>query len=107
VIIVTTSGDVAGATITGYLGIVRGIIVRTPNIGQGLMGGIETMFGGRNDTYTGICEQTRVEATEAMVEHAQSLGAHAVIAMRYDSTELQAGMTEVLAYGTAVTLQVS
>ncbi len=103
--IVTTGGEVAGAQITGYLGIVRGIVVRTPNIGQGLMGGLESMLGGRNDTYSGICEQARVEATEAMVQHAEGMGAHAVIAMRYDSTELQAGMTEVLAYGTAVTLQ--
>ncbi len=102
--IVTTSGEIAGATISEYLGIVRGIVVRTPNIGQGLMGGLESVLGGRNQTFSGICEQARAEATDAMVQHAQGLGAHAIIAMRYDSTELQAGMTEVLAYGTAVTL---
>lgn len=103
-IIITTTNEVSGFVVSQYLGIVRGIIVRTPNIGQGLMGGLETIFGGQNSTYIEICENTRVEATNAMLQHAQTLGADAVIGMRYDSTELQSGMTEVLAYGTAVKL---
>ena len=103
-IIVTTGNDVAGRSIAAYLGIVRGIIVRSPTIGQGIMGGLKTIVGGNNKTYAGICETARQEAYDLMLERAQSLGANAVICMRYDATEFADGVTEVLAYGTAVQL---
>jgi uncharacterized protein YbjQ (UPF0145 family) len=102
--IVTTGNDVAGRTIATYLGIVRGIIVRSPTIGQGIMGGLKTIVGGNNKTYAGICETARQEAYELMLEQAKLLGATAVVGMRYDATEFAPGITEVLAYGTAVKL---
>lgn len=103
-IIVTTGNDVAGRTIATYLGIVRGIVVRSPTIGQGIMGGLKTIVGGNNKTYAGICETARQEAYDLMMEQAKLLGANAVVGMRYDATEFAAGVTEVLAYGTAVKL---
>ena len=102
--IVTTGNDVAGRTIGAYLGIVRGIVVRSPTIGQGIMGGLKTIVGGNNETYAGICETARREAFDRMMQQAQSLGANAIVGMRYDATEFSAGVTEVLAYGTAVKL---
>jgi uncharacterized protein YbjQ (UPF0145 family) len=102
--IVTTGNDVAGRTIATYLGVVRGIVVRSPTIGQGIMGGLKTIVGGNNDTYAGICETARQDAYNRMTQHAKSLGANAVICMRYDATEFADGVTEVLAYGTAVKL---
>lgn len=101
---VTTGNEVAGKTITAYLGIVRGIVVRSPNIAQGLMGGLKQIIGGNIEEYATVCEQARQEAYERMVLHAQQIGADAVIAVRYDATEFTQGATEVLAYGTAVRL---
>jgi uncharacterized protein YbjQ (UPF0145 family) len=102
--IITTGNDVAGRSIAAYLGVVRGIVVRSPTIGQGIMGGLKTIVGGNNETYAGICETARKDAYNRMTEHAKSLGANAIIGMRYDATEFADGVTEVLAYGTAVKL---
>ena len=100
----STTNDVAGRTITNYLGVVRGIVVRSPNIAQGFLGGLQQIMGGNIEQYAIVCDHARQEAFERMVQHAQELGAHAVIGMRYDATEFTQGATEVLAYGTAVQL---
>ena len=102
--IVTSGNDVAGLTITHYLGVVRGVIVRSPNIGQNLIGGLQGIFGGNIETYAQVCDHARQEAYDRMVQHAEAMGADAVIAFRYDATEFAQSMTEVLAYGTAVKL---
>lgn len=104
-IIVTTGNDVAGYRIGEYLGIVRGIVVRAPTIGQGLLGGLKRIVGGNIEAYAEACEQARKEAYIRMMDHAQDKGADAVIAMRYDATDFGQGTTEVLAYGTAVRLE--
>src|SRR5258705_2916210 len=101
-IIVTTGNDVVGYRIEEYLGIVRGIVVRSPTIGQGFLGGLKRIIGGNIESYTEACEQARREAFKRMLDHAKALDADAIIAMRYDATELAQGTTEVLAYGTAV-----
>ena len=102
--IVTTGNDVPGKNITEYLGVVRGIVVRSPSIGQGFVGGLKQLVGGNIEEYAQVCEQARAEAYERMVQHAAELRADAVIGMRYDATEFVQGATEVLAYGTAVKL---
>ena len=102
--IVTSGNEVAGQTINSYLGIVRGILVRSPNIAQGFVGGIQQIFGGNIEAYADVCEKAREDAYERMVQHAQQMGADAIIGMRYDATEFTANTTEVLAYGTAVRL---
>ncbi len=100
--IVTTGNEVAGHSITSYIGIVRGIVVRSPSIAQGFFGGLKQMVGGNIESYAQVCEEAREEAFERMVQHAEERGADAIIAMRYDATEFSPGVTEVLAYGTAV-----
>jgi uncharacterized protein YbjQ (UPF0145 family) len=102
--IVTTGNEVSGHAIANYLGIVRGIVVRSPTIGQGFLGSLKQMVGGNIESYAQVCEAAREEAYERMVQHAEERGADAVIAMRYDATEFNQGVTEVLAYGTAVKL---
>jgi uncharacterized protein YbjQ (UPF0145 family) len=102
--IVTTGNEVGGHTITSYLGIVRGIVVRSPNIGQSFLGGLKQIVGGNIESFATVCEAAREEAFERMARHAEEMGADAVIAMRYDATEFAQGVTEVLAYGTAVKL---
>jgi uncharacterized protein YbjQ (UPF0145 family) len=102
--IVTTANDVAGYSVASELGIVRGIVVRSPNIAQGIMGSLKQVMGGNIETFAQVCEAAREEAYERMVQHAAEHGADAVIAMRYDATEFSQGATEVLAYGTAVKL---
>ncbi len=102
--IVTSGNDVAGHQVKEYLGVVRGIVVRAPNIAQGIMGGLKSVFGGNIETYAVVCEQARQEAFRRMVLHAEEIGANAIIAMRYDATEFAQNTTEVLAYGTAVRL---
>jgi uncharacterized protein YbjQ (UPF0145 family) len=103
-IAVTTGNRLEGYEITEYLGIVRGIVVRAQTIGQGIRGAFSSILGGNIRAYEEVCEQARSEAYARMVEHAQEKGADAVIAMRYDATEFAQGVTEVLAYGTAVKL---
>jgi uncharacterized protein YbjQ (UPF0145 family) len=102
--IVTTGNEIAGKSIKSYLGVVRGIVVRSPTIGQGVMGGLKQIVGGNNETYAKICDTARQEAFDRMVQHAKALGAHGIIGMRYDATEFSEAVTEVLAYGTAVKL---
>ncbi len=104
-IIVTTGPDVAGFRITEYLGIVRGIVVRSTSIGQGIVGAFRQLGGGNIKEYVDVCEAARQEAYLLMMEHARAVGANAVVAMRYDATEFAQGATEVLAYGTAVRLE--
>jgi uncharacterized protein YbjQ (UPF0145 family) len=102
--IVTTGNDVAGHVIRDYLGVVRGIVVRSPSITQGFLGGLKQMVGGNIESYAEVCETARREAFNRMVKHADEIDADAVIAMRYDATEFTPNVTEVLAYGTAVKL---
>ena len=101
-IFVTTGNHVEGYHITDYLGIVRGIVVRAQTIGQGIRGTLSSIVGGNIRAYEEVCEEARSQAYARMVEHARDKEADAVIAMRYDATEFAQGVTEVLAYGTAV-----
>jgi uncharacterized protein YbjQ (UPF0145 family) len=101
-LIVTTGNDVAGHQIIQYLAIVRGIVVRSTSLGQGLLGSLKALGGGNIKEFTDVCEAARHEAYAQMVEHAREVGADAVIGMRYDANEFGQGVTEVLAYGTAV-----
>lgn len=102
---VTTGNSLEGYEIDEYLGVVRGIVVRAQTIGQGIRGALSSILGGNIKAYEEVCEQARSEAYARMVEHAEERGADAVIAMRYDATEFAQGITEVLAYGTAVKLR--
>jgi uncharacterized protein YbjQ (UPF0145 family) len=103
-LIVTTGNEVAGHEIVKYLAIVRGIVVRATGIGQGLLGSLRALGGGNIAEFTEVCEAARHDAYQQMIQHAQEVGADAVIGMRYDATEFMQGSTEVLAYGTAVRL---
>jgi uncharacterized protein YbjQ (UPF0145 family) len=103
--IVTTTNDVAGQKVVRYLGVVRGITVRSRSIVGNIGAMIQALFGGNITLYTSLCEQARADAFTLMVAHAQEIGANAVIAMRYDANEVAAGITEVLAYGTAVLIE--
>lgn len=102
--IVTTGNDVPGRQVTQFLGVVRGVIVRSPSIGQGILGGFKQMLGGNIESYARVCDQARQDAFDRMVQHAEEMGADAVIGMRYDATEFAQATTEVLSYGTAVKL---
>ena len=102
--IITTGNDVSGRQIGEYLGVVRGIVVRATGIGAGFIGGLKSIAGGNIEEFSRVCENARVEAFNRMVQHANEIGADAIIAMRYDATEFTQGSTEVLAYGTAVKL---
>jgi uncharacterized protein YbjQ (UPF0145 family) len=87
-----------------YLGVVRGIVVRSPNIAQNVLGGLKRVVGGNNEQYAQVCETAREEAFQRMVHHALQIGADAILAVRYDATEFAPSTTEVLCYGTAVKL---
>jgi uncharacterized protein YbjQ (UPF0145 family) len=102
--IVTTTNEIAGRKIVEYLGIVRGIVVRSPGIGKNIMGSFAAIGGGNIVQFEEVCEQARKEAHVRMVEHAREREADAIIGMRYDANEFSANITEVLAYGTAVAL---
>jgi len=99
---VTTALSLPGYKIVRTLGVVRGLTVRSRSIIGNFFGGIQSIFGGNITIYTNLCEQAREETYRLMCEHAEKHGANAIIAMRYDATELMAGLTEVLCYGTAV-----
>ncbi len=99
---ITTAFDFEGCKITRNLGIVRGIIVRSRNVFENIGAAFQTLAGGNITLYTELCERTRQDAFELMVKHAEEIGANAIIGMRYDANELMSGVTEVLAYGTAV-----
>ena len=99
---VTTALELPGHAIVRNLGVVRGITVRSRSIVGNFVGGLQTLFGGNITIYTRLCEQAREQTYREMCEHAAAHGANAIIGMRYDATELMAGLTEVLCYGTAV-----
>jgi uncharacterized protein YbjQ (UPF0145 family) len=106
--IVTTSNSVDGGHIVEYLGIVRGLVVRVPTLGQGMQALGSALTGNWQagaEMYAEVCEAARAEAYRRMVAHARELGADAVIAMRYDATHVGESATEVLAYGTAVKIK--
>ena len=103
-VLVTTGNEFEGYGISEYLGIVRCIVVRAKTISQGIRGSLAQILGGNIQAYEEVCEHARAEAYARMVQHAEEEGADAVIAMRYDATEFGQGVTEVLAYGTAVKL---
>ena len=99
---VTTAFQLDGFRVARTLGVVRGITVRSRSIFGTIGGALQTIVGGNISLFTELCEKTRLEAFELMLEHAAAMGANAVIGMRYDATEVMDGVTEVLAYGTAV-----
>jgi len=102
---VTTASDLPGYRITESMGIVRGIVVRSNNIIGSMFGGLRSIFGGNIGVFRDMCDKARNDAYSEMVDHANERGANAVIMVRYDATELQPGITEVLAYGTAVKVE--
>jgi uncharacterized protein YbjQ (UPF0145 family) len=104
-IAVTTANDLSGHKIVRHLGVVRGITVRSRSILGNLGGALQSLFGGNITLFTELAEKARSEAFELMVQHAQAMGANAIIAMRYESNEIMDGITEVLAYGTAVVVE--
>jgi uncharacterized protein YbjQ (UPF0145 family) len=101
----TTTFEVAGHRVIKNIGVVRGIVVRSRSIIGSMLGGLQTIFGGNITIYTNLCEQAREDAYELCLQHARELGANAVIGLRYDATEVMAGVTEVLCYGTAVWIE--
>lgn len=103
-IIVTTGNEIAGHDIIAYLAIVRGIVVRATSIGKGILGSFKALGGGNIREFTEVCEAARHDAYQQMIQHAQEVGADAIIGMRYDACEFVQGSTEVLVYGTAVKL---
>ena len=100
--LVTTANDLPGYRIVRPLGLVRGIIVRSRNVFGTIGAGLQTLLGGNITLFTELCEKTREDAYELMLRHAAERGANAVVGMRYDANEVMQGVTEVLAYGTAV-----
>ena len=104
----TTTFNFDGYRIKEYKGVVRGIIVRSPTILQGIFGGLKNIIGGRIGAYTEMCEQARQQAYDLLIDHARAVGANAVLGFRYDASEIGAktsGATEVLCYGTAVVIE--
>lgn len=101
----TTAFTLDGFHITRTFGVVRGITVRSRSIVGTVGGALQTLVGGNITLFTELCERTREEAFDMMLRHAEQIGANAVIGVRYDATELMQGVTEVLCYGTAVTVQ--
>lgn len=103
--LITTGNQLDGYKIVKNLGIVRGITVRSRSVLGNIAGGLQTLIGGKITIYVELCEKARQEAFEQMAIHAGQMGANAVIAMRYDANEVMNGVTEVLAYGTAVQVE--
>ena len=102
---VTTQFELDGHRIVRTLGVVRGIVVRSRSVLGTIGAGLQTLIGGNITILTELCERTRSDAFEIMIQHAADLGANAVVGMRYDATEIMQGVTEVLAYGTAVVVE--
>jgi uncharacterized protein YbjQ (UPF0145 family) len=101
----TTAFSIDGYRTVRNLGLVRGITVRSRSVLGNLAGGIQTLFGGNITIFTELCEHARLEAFQLLLQHAQELGANAIIGIRYDANEVMDGVTEVLAYGTAVVVE--
>ncbi|HLV87586.1 MAG TPA: YbjQ family protein [Candidatus Sulfotelmatobacter sp.] len=102
---VTTQFELDGFHVTRTLGVVRGIVVRSRSIFGTIGAGLQTLVGGNITLLTNLCEKTRQEAFDLMLQHAAELGGNAVVGARYDATEVMQGVTEVLAYGTAVVVE--
>ncbi len=102
---VTTALELPGFRVVQSLGVVRGLTVRSRSIVGSFFGGLQTILGGNITIYTNLCEQTRAETFRQMISHARQRRANAIIGMRYDATEVMAGVTEVLCYGTAVVVE--
>ena len=105
--LVTTAFEIPGSRITKNLGVVRGIVVRSRSIIGTMGASLQTLLGGNITLYTELCERARADAHQLMLEHAATLGANAIIGVRYDANEIAAGVTEVLTYGTAVYVEIS
>lgn len=103
--LIVTTNDAPGYRVVKTLGLARGITVRSRNAISDMVGGLQSMLGGRVGAYVKLAEASRAEAYEELVAHAQAMGANAVIAMRYEANEIMEGVTEVLAYGTAVVVE--
>jgi uncharacterized protein YbjQ (UPF0145 family) len=103
--LVATTNDLPGYRIVAHLGLVRGVTVRSRSVIGNIGGSIQSIFGGKLSIYVDLAEAARKEAYELLVAHAAEMGANAVIAMRYDANEIMEGITEVLAYGTAVRVE--
>lgn len=103
--LITTAQDLPGYRVTRNLGVVRGIVVRSRSIVGNIGASLQTLFGGNITIYTELCEKAREDAHRSMIEHADQLGANAIIGVRYDANEVMDGVTEVLAYGTAVVIE--
>jgi len=103
--LITTSNALEGYRIIHHLGIIRGITVRSRSVLGNLAGALQSLGGGQLSIYVELCEKAREESYELMVEHAEQAGANAIINMRYDANEVMQGVTEVLAYGTAVVVE--
>ena len=102
---VTTALELPGHRIVRNVGVVRGIVVRSRGAGGNFLAGIQTMFGGNITIYSDMCEKARGDAFRLLLRHAAEEGGNAIVAMRYDANEVMAGVTEVLAYGTAVVVE--
>lgn len=102
---VSTTNEIAGFRVVRQLGIVRGITVRSRSVVGTVGAALQTLVGGNISLFTALCERTREEAFELMIRHATEIGANAVVAMRYDANDVMQGVTEVLAYGTAVVVE--
>ena len=98
----TTTFELEGYRVVKQLGVVRGIVVRSRSLLGTIGGSLQTIFGGNITLFSELCEKTRGEAFDMMLEHAEKLGANAVMGIRYDAAELMSGVSEVLCYGTAV-----
>jgi len=103
--LVTTANNLEGYKIVKHLGIVRGITVRSRSLGGNIAGGLQSLFSGRLSVYVELCEGAREEAYQLLIQHAQAIGATGIVGMRYDANEIMQGITEVLAYGTAVVIE--
>ena len=101
----STTFGIEGHRVVKQLGVVRGVTVRSRSIIGRIGGDLQTIFGGNIPIYTELCEKTRAEACDMMMTHAEQIGANAVIGVRYDTTEVMDGVTEVLCYGTAVVVE--
>jgi len=101
----STTFEIPGCKIVKNLGVVKGLIVRSRSIIGNIGAGIQSLFGGNITLYTNLCEQARQNSFDMMMKHAEELGANAIIGVRYDATEIAAGITEVLCYGTAVVVK--
>ena len=99
---VSTSFEIPGYRVRQNLGLVRGVTVRSRSVIGNFAGGIQTLFGGNISIFTELCENARQEAYDLMLQHADEMGANAIVGMRYDANDVMDGVTEVLAYGTAV-----